>query len=1154
MAGERRVITVLFCDVVDSTALAAQFDPEEWAEVMNEAFRHMIGPVEGYGGMVARLMGDSVLAFFGAPLAHEDDPQRAILAGLGIVTRIRGFARQFEKDYGLSFAVRVGINTGPAVVGEIGTTSAQSGEYTAMGDAINLAARMEQTAVAGTVQISADTYKLVAPLFDVWDLGKVAVKGKDEPVQAYRVLGLEPQPGRWRGLDGPRTPIVGRERELERVRELLHGLKQQHSGICYLIGEAGLGKSRLIAELRHYWRDNLSNREDGRNPMLRDWSEFVAMSYGASQPYDILRRQLRTFCGIRENDPQPVIRERLDALLGLYPEALHERMCQAFIPLLTDTPTEGEIFIQGEAYQRELRQVVVQMVGELMRLGPLVFVVDDVHWADTSSLDILHHLLPLVEQGPILFLFAMRPDRQTPAWQLFLETQAGHSQHCIAVHLEPLTANESKTLIHGLLADPGVPERIFNLVQSKTEGNPLFLEEIVKALLESDAFVRAGDELRWNPDADLDRLEALIGLSDNILALLTARIDTLEAPVRRTLQLASVIGRSFRLPVLEHISGQPAETLENHLQRLSQADLVRPSLSGVEAEYAFRHALTRDAAYETILIRQRRRFHRQVGEAIETFYAEHLTDEAPRLAHHFRECRDWAKAVKYYSLSGEAAARLYANVEALEHYNHALEITDANPAILDDDPLIDLYKKRGHVLEVSARYEEAARSYEELERLGNERGNPALRLEGLMRRAVLYVTPTPIRDGARGRELVEQVIELGSELGREDARAHAQRFLMLLNLNAESDPAQAVVHGEEALRIARERGIREIEPLVLSDIGRAYMFVGRPDDAIRAYREAYTLWDHDGAEPMLADVLSMMSVAAYFYGDLKDAEARARRGLEISRRTGSLRVAAFNSYMLGLTLLESGRIGEGIGLLQDSAGVIDEARMYGPLATIPIVIAWVYGEMGLPAHRRELLKAMIDKWGVRERNPELWAIWILVRDFLDGKDTGRALSSLEFATPPTYGEWASGAVFSAVIRMAILNGRGSCAEVVTLTGNMLAQRDPLGMRLNRAELLLERGKALLGQGKVREAADTFKEALDEARSQGAGRPEYQALLLLARAEPDPAAADDYRRQAATSVRSIAGSLDDEQLRRAFLDLPDVQHVLGLSGVAGSEQG
>ena len=444
MAGERRVITVLFCDVVDSTALAAQFDPEEWAEVMNEAFRHMIGPVEGYGGMVARLMGDSVLAFFGAPLAHEDDPQRAILAGLGIVTRIRGFARQFEKDYGLSFAVRVGINTGPAVVGEIGTTSAQSGEYTAMGDAINLAARMEQTAVAGTVQISADTYKLVAPLFDVWDLGKVAVKGKDEPVQAYRVLGLEPQPGRWRGLDGPRTPIVGRERELERVRELLHGLKQQHSGICYLIGEAGLGKSRLIAELRHYWRDNLSNREDGRNPMLRDWSEFVALSYGASQPYDILRRQLRTFCGIRENDPQPVIRERLDALLGLYPEALHERMCQAFIPLLTDTPTEGEIFIQGEAYQRELRQVVVQMVGELMRLGPLVFVVDDVHWADTSSLDILHHLLPLVEQGPILFLFAMRPDRQTPAWQLFLETQAGHSQHCIAVHLEPLTVGAQR--------------------------------------------------------------------------------------------------------------------------------------------------------------------------------------------------------------------------------------------------------------------------------------------------------------------------------------------------------------------------------------------------------------------------------------------------------------------------------------------------------------------------------------------------------------------------------------------------------------------------------------------------------------------------------------------------------------------------------------
>ena len=705
VAGERRVITVLFCDVVGSTSLASRFDPEEWAEVMNEAFRYMIAPIEEYGGMVARLMGDAVLAFFGAPVAHEDDPQRAVLAGLGIINGIRAFIRQFEQDYGWEFNVRVGINTGPVVVGEIG--SGQSGEYTAMGDAINLAARMEQTAAPGTVQIAEDTYRLIAPLFDVWDLGGIEVKGKDEPVQAYRVLGLEPQPGRLRGLEGIRSPLIGRAREIGRLREILSGLRDNHSRICYLIGEAGLGKSRLIAEIRQEWRDQLAATYGDVNPLWRGWTEFVAVSYGASRPYDMIKRQLRTYCGIRETDPPAVIHERLDALVSLYPSALHDRMHRLFGFLLGDTALDSGMVGQGEAFQRELRGVIEQMARVQSSQGPVVYVIDDVHWADVASLESIRNLLPIVRERPVLFVFAMRPDWNTPGWQLYMETQIEYSEYSAAIYLEPLTSTDSRALVHELLEDANVPDRVYELIERKAEGNPYFVEETVRTLLDSGALHREAAGFRWDQSTDVEQITNLIGLPGNVQALLTARIDQLNPDVRRTMQLAAVIGRSFPLRVLERISERPSEVLNEHLKRLAQADLVRPSLSGAESEYAFRHALTRDAAYETILIRQRRRYHRRVAEAFEALYVDRLNDEAPQLAYHFNEARDWAKAIHFYTLAGEAAARLYANAEAIEHYRRALTIALDSPTAADDATLIELYRSMARVYAVAGEHDKS---------------------------------------------------------------------------------------------------------------------------------------------------------------------------------------------------------------------------------------------------------------------------------------------------------------------------------------------------------------------------------------------------------------------------------------------------------------
>ena len=1087
------VITVLFCDVVGSTSLAGRLDPEEWAEVMNEAFRYMIAPIEEYGGMVARLMGDAVLAFFGAPQAHEDDPQRAVLAGLGIVNGLRQFIHQFNEDYGLAFNVRVGINTGPVVVGEIG--SGQSGEYTAMGDAINLAARMEQTAAPGTVQISEDTYRLIAPLFDVWDLGGIEVKGKEEPVHAYRVLGLEPQPGRLRGLEGFSAPLVGRAREIARLRDILAALRDGHSRICYLIGEAGLGKSRLIAEVRQEWRDQLAATFGELSPLWRGWSEFVAVSFGASRPYDMLKRQVRHFCGIRETDPPPVIHERLETLIGAYPSALHQRMHRVFGFLLGDG---GDFQSDAGAFQRELRAVLEQMAQVQLSQGPVVYVIDDVHWADVASLEALRALLPLVERRPVLFLFAMRPDWSTPGWQLYVEAQLEYPEFCASVYLEPLSSGDSRTLVGELLGEAEVPDAVCDLIQRKAEGNPFFVEETVRTLVDSGALRRDEDGLHWDAGADLAQVAALIGLPGNVQALLTARIDQLSPDVRRTLQLASVIGRSFAFPVLERIAEKPGATVAEHLKRLAQADLVRPAGGGAADDYAFRHALTRDAAYETILLRQRRRYHRRVGEAMEVLYADRLTDEAPRLAYHFAECRDWPKAVRYHALAGEAAARLYANAEAIEHLSRAVDICRATPEAIDEAQVAELFRRRGRVFEVAGQHDEALRNYEELERLGRQRQSPVLELEGLMAQAPLYVTPTTYMDATHGRELADRILALAERTGRADATAFGHWVRLLLYLNVAPDGAQAVEEGERALALARQHGLAELEAYVLNDISRAYAAVGRPDDAFRTFEVAYERWQALGNEPMMADVLGIWAQGRLLRGDPVGAEPLARQSLAIGRRIGSPWAQAFNTYGLAFVLWEQGRVDEALPLFWATAEVAMQAGFPSLGANTAVLLRWLLHTLGRPDTDRDQLAAVLDAAGEVPHGEQLRRIWRGLDSYFAG-DVAAAYEAVTQDFVVDYTRDGPHAVTVALIQPTIALAAGKPAEALAAIDRLLADMAQFGFTTQHGEIYRLRGDALRQLGRADEARAAYTTAFQVATAQGALRsiePAQAALSLI----------------------------------------------------------
>ncbi|HLF80194.1 MAG TPA: adenylate/guanylate cyclase domain-containing protein, partial [Anaerolineales bacterium] len=279
-SGERRVVTILFSDVQGSSAMAEALDPEDWAEIMGQAFEHLVTPVQRYEGTVARLMGDAILAFFGAPNAHEDDPQRAVLAGLEILRGLQPFCEKIRQQHGLDFNVRVGINTGPVVVGDIGSNLAM--EYTAMGDAVNVAAYMEQSAQPGTVQVAEATHRLVAPLFDFEDLGPIQIKGKRDPIRAYRALTPKAEPGRLRGIEGLSSPLIGREDELAELRRTLQELRQGRGSIVLLLGEAGLGKSRLVEEVQREWE--AEPNQQGR------WLQAGGISYDMARPYSLFQQ------------------------------------------------------------------------------------------------------------------------------------------------------------------------------------------------------------------------------------------------------------------------------------------------------------------------------------------------------------------------------------------------------------------------------------------------------------------------------------------------------------------------------------------------------------------------------------------------------------------------------------------------------------------------------------------------------------------------------------------------------------------------------------------------------------------------------------------------------------------------------------------------
>jgi class 3 adenylate cyclase/tetratricopeptide (TPR) repeat protein len=656
--GERKQVTVMFCDMEGFTPLVETLGPEAAYAVMDQVYEILIHQVHDSEGTVNEMTGDGIMALFGAPIALEDAPQRALRAALSIHREIADFNRQRKgKD---PIKMRIGIHTGPVVVGTLGNDLRV--EFKAVGDTVNLASRMEGLADPGTTYVTEDTFKLTKELFRFEPLGERKVKGKKAAVPVYKLLSSREDVHRPRlGLERSiYSEMVGRDRELEQLEFQVIKAAQGEGSIVNIIGEAGIGKSRLVAELKK--RDVIKkvNLFEGR-----------AISTGRNLSFYPIIDLLKHWARIGEDDSGAAALRKLEtAIKRVYPEEMHEVL--PFVATLMGMRLKGRYAervkgIEGEALEKLILKNMRDLLTKATELKPQVIVTEDLHWADTSSIELMESLFRLAETQRILFVNVFRPGSKETGDRIVETIKEGLPAHYVDIELQPLDERMSETLISNMLNIKGLKHAVIDQIVERADGNPFFIEEVVRSFIDHGAVIQK--EGAFKVTEKIDEMVIPHTISD----VLMARIDRLEEKTRDLVKVASVIGRSFFYRILKEMT-KTVEDIDGRLSYLQEIQLFRERKRMEELEYLFKHALAQEAAYESILLQTRKELHLKVADAIEKVFKERLHEFYGMLAYHYSQGEDLDKAEEYMIKAGEEAMGSSASREALRYYQEALSL------------------------------------------------------------------------------------------------------------------------------------------------------------------------------------------------------------------------------------------------------------------------------------------------------------------------------------------------------------------------------------------------------------------------------------------------------------------------------------------------
>ena len=674
---ERRQVTVLFADVVGFTPLSERFDPEIVHEMMDGCLVLLAREVERYGGRVNAFTGDGVMALFGAPLAEEDHAIRALHAALAIQEHLPRYSEDVQRRFGAEFRMRIGVNSGLVLAGGMGEGT--SVEYTALGDTINLAARLESAATPGGVLAGESTYRAAGEAFSWQPVGPLTLKGKSEPVVAYEPIAASEGQSRFEALaQRGLTSFVGRQAEFDALLRAWERAAAGHGQIVSVVGEAGLGKSRLL----HEFKTEMAKREA---PLF----EGSCFTYGEAISYLPFLEIVRHVVGIDPTVPADEANALLDGYLAR--RALGPESAPYLHHLLGQDPGDDLLARQSAAVirQRTLDAVRDLILAEAAE-DALALVVEDVHWIDKASEDLLSVLVESISEAPVLLLLVYRPE-YLRAWgdvayhaEVNLSRLGGvnsaamvrailNKSYAQRVSLERLSGEDSQAMIRQLLGTATIPAELERLVESHADGNPLFIEELIRDLVESGHLVRDGEGYALTRQADE------INLPTTVQGLFLARTDRLEPELRNLLQVASVLGRVFNFSLLGAVAGLQRDELERALLQLEDLDFVYQSALAPERQYSFKHVLAQEAIYQTLVRPRREAHHAAAGKAIEDLYSDRLDEWIEILAHHYTRSGDDAKALASLELAHDKASRDYALAEAKGFFEEAMRILDRAP-------------------------------------------------------------------------------------------------------------------------------------------------------------------------------------------------------------------------------------------------------------------------------------------------------------------------------------------------------------------------------------------------------------------------------------------------------------------------------------------
>jgi class 3 adenylate cyclase/tetratricopeptide (TPR) repeat protein len=919
LEGERKQVTVLFADLKGSMEIFADRDPEDARKLLDPILERMMEAVHHYEGTVNQVLGDGIMAIFGAPLAHEDHAVRACYAALRMQRRVNLYADEIQRAGGTPVQIRVGLNSGEVVVRAIGNDLHM--DYTAVGQTTNLAARMEQMAKPGSALITGDTLRLAEGYVEVKPLGAVPVKGIEALTPVYELTAIVPTRSRFqastaRGL----TRFVGRDSEVQQLAQALERATLGHGQAVAVVGEAGVGKSRLFWEFSH------SHHTQGWLVL-----ESSSVSYGKATPYLPVIDLLKAYCRIQERDEPRAIRERVAGKLVMLDRAL-EPLLTPLLSLL-DVPVEDQAWDALDPAlrrQRTLDAVKLLLLRE-SQVQPLLLIFEDLHWIDAESQAVLNGLMESLPDARILLLVNYRPEYQH-TW--------GRKTSYLQLRINPLPPESADELLSALLGPDQALEPLKRVLVERTQGNPFFLEESVQTLIETQVLVGERGSHRMAKAMDTWHIPP------TAQAILAARVDRLLLEDKRLLQAASVIGKDIPFPLLLAVADVSEDDLRRGLTHLQAAEFLYETSLFPDLEYTFKHALTHEVVYASVLQDRRRTLHARIVEVIEGLYPERLTEQIERLAHHAVRGDLRERAVDYLRQAGLKAAARSALPDARTWFEQALGVLETLPA---NKPMLEqAFEIRLELRSVLTPLSEPRRALERLreaealaEQLGddNRRGRACALMVNV--HALLGELDETLVVGGRALEIADRLGDLRLRIPTatylEQAhfyRGEYERTVELATDNLARLPADWLY---EYFGCASPPSIYDRARLAMSlaELGRF------------AEAAAYAAEGIQLAEPMQhAHTLCMAySGACWFHlrkGDWVSARSVTERWIEVARAGNVMLLLPIVVASSAWILAQLGETGEAVDRLREGEHLVEAVTGRGPVA----LRSWVYHPLG----------------------------------------------------------------------------------------------------------------------------------------------------------------------------------------------------------------